>query len=225
MKSALLLAVPLLLVLFAGCGTDNGGVGKEDAGKAKTLDPGAAASGAATTPVSSASGTAVGAAFAEADLEPSGGSGAGGTALFKGVGSLGVQVDLRISRLPSGDAGATYYAQVHEGSCSDGRADGNGAGVGPALALVRFGGLLAQEHDHEHEHGGKEHVVPEEPPGSIEQPVGLTSSADGSASASALLEDVQKKRLTSGGPKYVDLHSAESEDAPVLACGVLKERR
>ncbi len=53
----------------------------------------------------------------------------------------------------------------------------------------------------------------------------LTSSADGGASASTLLEGVQKKQLASGDPKYVDLHSAESKDAPVLACGVLEERR
>lgn len=203
MKSALLLLlpVPVLLVLLVGCDTANhDGTGQGSAG-----------------------GTPVGAVFAEADFKPSGGSGTGGTALFKGVGSLGVQVDLSVSGLPPGDPEATYYAQVHEGSCPDERSDENGAGAGPGLAMVRFGGLVAKAQ--EYAHGGEEHDLPEEPHGSIEQPVSLSSSADGSASVSSLLEGVQKKRLMSGGPKYVDLHSAESEEAPVLACGVLKERR
>jgi hypothetical protein len=223
MKSALLLllAAPLLIVLLSGCDSVDRGRGQGNTAKTQTSDSGAASSDAATTILSSAGGTPVGATFAEAVLGHSGGLGVDGTALFKGVGSLGVQVDLSVSGLPTGDPGATYYAQVHEGSCPDKQPDEGGAGIGPAL--VRFGGLWVRAQ--EYAHGGEEHNIPEEQPGSIEQPVSFSSSADGSASVSTLLMGVQKEKLMSGGTRYVDLHSAESDDAPVLACGVLKKRR
>lgn len=50
-------------------------------------------------------------------------------------------------------------------------------------------------------HVGHEHGIPEVPPGSIDQPISFSASADGSASVSSLLESVEAKRLTFGGPR------------------------
>ena len=61
----------------------------------------------------------VGKKIAQAELEPMGDSGTSGTAVFKEVGNLGIQVELDILGLPTKDPNAAYYAQVHEGSCSD----------------------------------------------------------------------------------------------------------
>jgi hypothetical protein len=162
-----------------------------------------------------------------------GGSGTHGTAVFKGVGPTDVQVELDISGLSTKDPDATYYAQVHEGSCSSEPSDEgheeHGAGTGPALALVRFDRLLANgtllaKGTGLQAHGGEEPGIPEEPPGSIEQPVSFSaSSPDGSAFVSSLLEGVAPERLTSGSPKYIHVHAVRPEGAPEeLSCGDLK---
>ncbi|HEV2091987.1 MAG TPA: hypothetical protein VGR18_02350 [Rubrobacter sp.] len=176
-------------------------------------------------------GVTVGEAIARAELEPAGGSGTSGTAVLKEVGDLGVQVELDVSGLPTGAPDAAYYAQVHEGSCSDERGDEghereeHGAGPGPALAFVGLdrpaGKVPGLEAHGGHEHGGHEHGIPEAPSGSLEQPVSFGASADGTSSVTSLLENVEARRLTSGGPEYVHLHAVGSEDAPELACGDL----
>jgi hypothetical protein len=70
-------------------------------------------------------------------------------------------------------------------------------------------------------HGGHEHGIPEEPSGSIEQPVSFGASPDGTAPVISLLEGVKANRLTSGAPEYILLHAVSSEDASELACGDL----
>jgi hypothetical protein len=170
-------------------------------------------------------GVTVGVKIARAELEPVGDSGTSGTAVFKEVGNLGIQVELGVLGLPTKDPNATYYAQVHEGSCSDERGSEehekeHGADLGPALALVRLDQLVANTPGLE-AHGGHEHGIPEVPFGSIEQPISFGASADGTSSVTSLLEGVEAKRLTSGHPAYVHLHGVGSEDAPELACGDL----
>ena len=119
-----------------------------------------------------------------------------------------------------------YYAQVHEGSCSDGRSDEghdrekHGAVPGLVLALVRLDRLVAKAPGLQ-AHGGHEHVIPEVPFGSIEQPVSFVASADGISSVTSLLKGVEAKRLTSGSSEYVHLHAVGSEETVELACGDL----
>lgn len=171
-------------------------------------------------------GVTVGKTIAQAELEPVGDTGTSGTAVFKEVGDLGVQIELDVSRLPTKDPSAAYYAQVHEGSCSDERSDEGhdqekyGVSLGPALALVRLNRLVAKVPGLE-AHGGHEHGIPEVPFGSIEQPISFGASTDGTSSVTSLLEGVEAKRLTSGGSEYVYLHAVGSEDTPELACGDL----
>jgi hypothetical protein len=238
------MAVRVLLVLaglttFAvlaplGCAQASSSVEKQE--KQAGLEHTGTTEASRTTPeattqsgASSEGGVAVGEAIAEADLKPVGDSGVSGTATFKEVGSLGVQVELAISGLPTKDRDATYYAQVHEGSCSDERKgheheEEHGAeGGGPALALVRLERLLAKIPGLE-AHGGHEPGIPEVPRGSIEQPISFGVSAGGTISVTSLLEDVEPKRLTSGAPEYIHLHAAGSEDEPEeLSCGDLAE--
>jgi len=168
-------------------------------------------------------GVVVGEKIAQAELEPLGDSGTSGTAVFKKVGNLGTQVELDVSGLPTEDPNANYYAQVHEGSCSDERR-GEGHeeeyGAGPGLALIRLDQLVAGTWGLQ-AHGGHEHGIPEVPFGSIEQPITFGASADGTSSVTSLLEGVEAKRLTSGDPEYVHLHGVGSEDATELACGDL----
>jgi hypothetical protein len=224
--------VRVLLVLIAvailcGCGQASSSVdtqenkrGMEQANKTEAPQP---ASESTTRPSASAEGgVTVGKAIAEAELSPVGNSGTTGTAVFKEVGSIGVQVDLHVSGLSTKISNAVYYAQVHEGSCSDQRTgEGqNAQGGGSALALVRLDRLLSKE-PRLQAHGGHEHGIPEEPSGSIEQPVSFGISADGTASVSSLLEGVEANRLTSGKPEYIHLHAVGSEDASELACGDL----
>ena len=174
----------------------------------------------------------MGGMVAEAELEPVGNFDTGGTAVFREVGSTDVQVELNVSGLPSSDPGATYFAQVHEGSCSDARTgedrghedlerEEHGASAS-ALALLRLDRLMAKVP--EYAHGDEEHHIPKEPPGSIEQPVTFGVSAGGTTSVVSLLEWVAPKQLRAGSPKYMDLRSAESEDAPVMACGDLRSQ-
>ena len=156
-----------------------------------------------------------------------GDSGTSGTAVFKEVGNLGIQVELDVSGLQTKDPDAAYYAQVHEGSCSDEQRgeeheEEYGAGPGAALALVKLDQLVAKTPGLE-AHGGHEHGIPEVPFGSIEQPISFGASADGTSSVTSLLEGVEAKRLTSGDPEYVHLHGVGSEDAAELACGDLVE--
>jgi hypothetical protein len=172
-------------------------------------------------------GVVVGEPIAHAELRPVLNSGTTGTAVFKEVGNLGVQVELEVSDLPTKNLNTTYYAQVHEGSCSDegtGKAheeEVNGASFGPALALVTFDRILAKMSGLE-AHGNHEPGIPEAPPGSIEQPVSFSASAEGTASVAALLEYGTPKQLTSGTPEYIHLHATGFEDAPEeFACGDL----
>jgi hypothetical protein len=216
----------LFALLVLGCAATSKGESSNGANSPNTSSP---SSGG--TP-----GTPVGPAFAKAELEPVGDSGTRGTAVFKRVGPADVQVELDISGLPTNEPDATYYAQVHEGFCSDepadeGHEEHGSAGTGPALALVSFGrssaeGALAlAKAAGLQAHGGEEPSVPEEPPGSIEQPVsfGASSPEGGTAFVTSLLEGVGSRRLTSGGPKYVHVHAVRPEGAPEeLACGDLK---
>jgi hypothetical protein len=136
------------------------------------------------------------------------------------------QVGLDVLGLLTKDPSAAYYAQVREGSCSDERKgqehkeEEYGAGLGPALALVRLDRLVAKTPGLE-AHGDHEHGLPEVPFGSIEQPISFGASAEGTSSVTSLLEGVEAKRLTFGNPEYVHLHGVGSEDAPELACGDL----
>jgi hypothetical protein len=228
MKAALCVPIALLLL---GCAAVGKGGSLNDAKGGGDGEGRASQTTTSSSPPSG--GTPVGPAFAEAELEPVGDSGTHGTAVFKGVGPTDVQVELDISGLPTKDPDATYYAQVHEGSCSDEPSDEghgeHGAGTGPALALVRFDRFLAKgtlpaKATGLQAHGGEEPGIPEEPPGSIEQPVTfVASSPEGSAFVSSLLEGVGSRRLTSGGGEYVHVHAVRPEGAPEeLACGDLK---
>jgi hypothetical protein len=229
------LAVRLLLVLVAfailyGCGQASSFVerqgkkaGAERADKTEMPQP--------TTDLTTQSGTSaeggvtVGEKIAQAKLKSAGDSGTSGTAVLREVGNLGIQVELDVLGLPTKDPDLVYYAQVHEGSCSDERRgeeheEEYGAGPGPALALVRLDQLVAKTPGLE-AHSGHEHGIPEVPFGSIEQPISFGASADGTSSVTSLLEGVVAKQLKSGDPEYVHLHGVGSEDAPELACGDL----
>ena len=208
----------LLALLLVGCAA----VGEGGASKTTTSPP----SGETT----------VGPAFAEAELRPVGESGTHATAVFKGVGSTDVQVELDVSGLPTKDPDAVYFAQVHEGSCSEERSgeghEEHSTVAGPTLALVRFDRLLAEGAPLAKAtgllaHGGDEPGIPEVPSGRIEQPVTFeASSPDGSAFVTSLLEGVGPRRLTSGAHEYIHIHAVRPEGAPEeLACGDLRAGR
>jgi hypothetical protein len=228
------LAVRVLLVLVAfanlyGCGQESSTFERQGK-KAETerADKTAASRPArdltTRSGTSTESGVTVGEKIAQAELESVGDSGTRGTAVFKEAGNLGIQVELEVLGLPTKDPNATYYAQVHEGSCSDERKgeehEEEYGGPGPASALIRLDQLVAKTRGLE-AHGGHEHGIPEVPFGSIEQPISFGASADGTSSVTSLLEGVEAKRLTSGDPEYMHLHDVGSEDAPELACGDL----
>jgi hypothetical protein len=230
------LAVRLLLVMVAfavlyGCGQASSPV--ERLGKKAGAERAVKTEASQTTPdlttqssTSAEGGVTVGEKIAQAELKSVGDSGTSGTAVLKEVGNLGIQVELDVLGLPTKDPNAAYYAQVHEGSCSDEwrgeehEEEEYGAGPGPALALVWLDQLVAKTPGLE-AHGFHEHGIPEVPFGSIEQPISFDASADGTSSVTSLLEGVAVKRLTSGGPEYVHLHGVGSEEAPELACGDL----
>jgi hypothetical protein len=229
------LAVRLLLILIAfavlyGCGQASSSVERQGkkAGAERADRTGAPQSTSDLTTQSSTSaegGITVGEKIAQAELKSVGDSGTRGTAVLKEVGNLGIQVELDVLGLPKKDPNATYYAQVHEGSCSDERKreeheEEYGADPGPTPAFVRLDQLVAKARGLV-AHGGHEHGIPEVPFGSIEQPISFGASADGTSSVTSLLEGVEAKRLTSGGPEYVHLHGVGSDDAPELACGDL----
>jgi hypothetical protein len=229
------LAVRLLLVLVAfaflyGCGQASSSVerqgknaGAERTDKTEVPQPTSDLTTQSNT--SAEGGITVGETIARAELKSVGDPGTSGTAVFKEVGNLGIQVELDVLGLPTKDPNATHYAQVHEGSCSDERRgeeheEEYGTGLGPALALLRLDQLVAETPGLE-AHGGHEHGIPEVPSGSIEQPISFGASAEGTSSVTSLLEGVEAKRLPSGNPEYVHLHGVGSEDAPELACGDL----
>jgi len=91
--------------------------------------------------------------------------------------------------------------------------------------VVRLDRLLAKVPGAEHAHGGHNHQAPasDELPGNIDQPMELVSSPDGTAFVTTLLDGVTLEGVSSGNLKYVDLHAAESEDSPTLACADLDE--
>ena len=230
------MAVRLLLVLVAfaalyGCGQAGSSVERQGK-KARTEDADKTEASRPTHDPTTRSGTSteggvvVGEKIAQAELESVGDSGTSGTAVFKKVGNLGIQIELDVLGLPTKDPNATYYAQLHEGTCSDERrgeeheVEEYGTSPGPALALLRLDQLVAKTPGLE-AHGGHEHGIPEVPFGSIEQPISFGASSDGTSSVTSLLEGVEAKQLTSGNPEYVHLHGVDSEDAPELACGDL----
>ena len=229
------MAVRLLLVLVAfaalyGCGQAGSSVERQGK-KARTEHADKTEASRPTHDPTTRSGTSteggvvVGEKIAQAELESVGDSGTSGTAVFKKVGNLGIQIELDVLGLPTKDPNATYYAQLHEGTCSDERRgeeheEEYGAGLGPASALIRLDQLVAKTRGLE-AHGGHEHGIPEVPFGSIEQPITFGASANGTSSVTSLLEGVEAKRLTSGDPEYVHLHGAGSEEATELACGDL----
>jgi hypothetical protein len=223
------LTVRLLIALVAfavlcGCGQASPSVerqgkkiGMEGADKTKASQPTSDLTTQPSTPAEH--GVTVGEKIAQAKLKSVNDSGTSGTADFKEVGKLGVQVELDVSGLPTKHPDAAYYAQVHEGLCSDEGRDEeheeeHGAGLGPALALVGLDQLVAKARGLE-AHSGHEHGIPEVPFGSIEQPITFGASAE--------LEGIEAKRLTSGDPEYVHLHGVGSDNTPELACGDLVE--
>jgi hypothetical protein len=186
---------------------------------------------------SSEGGGTVGEPIAQAELRPVDDSGVSGTAVFKEVSNLGVQVDLELSGLSAPEdyeEPKPYFAQVHEGSCAvvprggsqehgDDHPEHEHGAQGPSLALVRLGALLAKAG--EHADHSEYHAPPaDELPGNIDAPIGVVSSADGTAFTTTLLEGVEPDQLSSGSPKYMDLrdpsHGAP-EDWPALACADL----
>src|SRR5829696_10504671 len=157
--SGMSVVIQILMVLLAfavlvplGCGQASSPTdGQERRAGVKRGKPASQPQPAPEPTTSSAGGTTVGEAFAEAELRPVGDSGVSGAVVFKRVGSLGVQVELSASGLP--DPAEPYFAQVHGGSCSEApkgsdqehedHHDGHEHGGGvPALALVRLDRLL-----------------------------------------------------------------------------------
>jgi hypothetical protein len=215
---------------------------KERAG-VERAEPASEPQPASEPTTASADGTPVGEVFAEAELRPVGDSGVSGTAVFKQVGSLGVQVELSASGLP--DPGELYFAQVHEGFCAEAPkgADqeheedhgddhhgheherGHEASV-PALALVRLDQFLPSGREEYADHAEYEDPPATELPGNVDTPLSFSASADGTAFVTSLLEGVEPEQLSSGSPKYMDMRAASHaapEEWPLLACADLGE--
>ena len=221
-----LLAVSVLAVVY-GCGQASSPAERQERVEAQKA--------AAETTTPSAGGTAVGPVFAKVDLEPVGDSGTRGTAVFKKVGDLGVQVELAASGLPK--PGADYFSQIHEGSCvglrgqeddGDHRHEQDGdhghqhGRVGPALALIRPNTLPAKAL--EQAHGGHDHSAPADKlPGNIDYPVVLSSSTDGTAFVTTLLEGVAPEEVVGGKSTYIDVHPLDSGYSRTLACADLSD--
>ncbi len=225
----LLVAVSVLAVVY-GCGQASSPAERHERAAG-------AQEAAAESATPSAEGTTtVGPVFAKVDLEPVGDSSTRGTAVFKKVGDLGVQIELAASGLPK--AGADYFSQIHQGSCSgiqeqeeggdhrheqqDGDHDHQHGGVGPALALIRLNILPAEAR--EQAHGGHDHSAPADKlPGNIDHPVVLSSSTDGTAFVTTLLEGVAPEEVVSGKPTYIDVHPLNSGYSRTLACADLSD--
>ena len=196
----------LALVLLGACGSAESSVhGSRHEGEHE--EPAASSAGRVT----------VGAEVARAELQPVGGTSTRGSAVLREVGSTDVQVELSVRGLPK-DPKATYYAQAHEGSCLDKPSNKENGAAGFALAFLRLDRLLAE--GEEQAHGGHERGIPDEPSGSIEQPVSFDASADGTASVTSLLTGVNPDRFASGGAKYVHVHASGSKEEEI-ACGDL----
>src|SRR5215210_5457503 len=196
----------LLLVLTAftvlhGCGQASSPAERQerDVGVEEPEASSSSASEPTTPPVDSDGGTTIGDAFAEAELRPVGDSAVSGNVAFKEVGSLGVQVELEVSGLPApGDPEEPkpYFAQVHQGSCSevprgddhhgDDHDHEHGGGGPTTLALVRLDRFLGATPEY------ADHPEYEDPPadklrGNIDTPFSLGASADGTAAVTSLL--------------------------------------
>ncbi len=247
------MAVRVLLVLVAfavvyGCGRASSPAESErqekQAGVERTEAPAQSRSAPEPT-TSSAGGTTVGEVVAEVDLRPVDDSGVSGTAVFKEVADLGVQVELEVSGLlDSGnpEEPEPYFAQVHEGSCADAPLGGDQehgedhgddhhghnhehGGLHPFLALLRPGSLLAKVDEYA-DHTEYEDPPADELPGNLDSPISVGASADGTGSVTSLLEGVKPEQLSSGGAKYVDLRAPireAPEEWPLLACADLGE--
>jgi len=182
-----------------------------------------------TTVSTSTEGIAVGGVFAQAEFAPVGGSDVRGTATFREVGDLGVQVELDTSGWQK--PGTSYYAQIHEGDCTSVEAEGDAADTNHVHEPEPSGASYDHEHAngaHDHEDGEEDHhhdeaSIADELPGDIDQPVEGLSSYDGTASVTSLLEGVTSEQILSGEPKYFDLHATDPEYAAPLACASLSE--
>jgi hypothetical protein len=182
----------------------------------------------------SSGGPTVGEGVAKVELQPVGNFSTSGIATFKEVGDLGVEVELEFEGLPK--SGATYYAHLREVGCANVPAKHGDHGHKGArthreasvpLALVLPEQLIARgsgpEYAHgRHNHGHEREAPDEELPGNIGSPIPLSSSNTGTASANAVLRGVTLEQLSSRNPEYrLEVHTSDSEDAPVLACGTL----
>jgi hypothetical protein len=189
-------------------------------------------------------GTPVGDAFAEAELRPVGDSGVSGNVVFKEAGSRTVVVELEVSGLPTPEnpeEPKPYFAQVHEGSCSEAPRGGDqehgedhgddhhghdhehGGGT-PSVALIRLDRFLGATPEYA-DHPAYASPPADELPGGVDTPLSLVASADGTAAVTSLLEGVEPEQLSSGSPKYVDLRAPSRDLAPerwpALACADL----
>lgn len=237
----------VLALAIAGCGGEADAPGTAERGAEHKVEHGArrgGGSGAASTADGTKDGgTAVGGAFAEAELRPVGDSVVSGTAVFKEVGSLGVQVELEVSGLPAPgnpEEPKPYFAQVHEGACSEApRGDGPGhegdhggdhghdhghGGGGPSLASVRLDRFLGATPEYA-DHAEYEDPPADGLPGDVDAPLSVAAADDGTGAVASLLEGVEPGQLTAGGPKYLDLrvpsHDLAPDDWPALACADL----
>ena len=209
MKLTLLASV--LALILAACGES----GEPDtAGSEEPSD--------VTTTSTSTEGTTVGGVVAEAELGPVDGFSVYGTVTFKEVDDLGVQVELNTAGWSK--PGTHYYAQIHEGDCTS-VADQGGT-VGPDDHVHEPNGAGASS-DHDHEGGAEDHHRDDAPAadelaGDIDQPIEAVSSDDGTSSVTSLLEGVTSEQiLSSGEPKYLDLHVTNPEVGATVACANL----
>ncbi len=126
-------------------------------------------------------------------LVPEHDSGVSGTGSFEEI-SEGVLVKLKLRGLPKPNA--FYLAHIHPGTCAQVAEEGE-----------------PHEHAEEgHEHGGR-----------IEYPLSqVKSDSEGHGSSSTTLRETSVDKLFSGGPKYVNVHEAGSDNPPILSCADLK---
>ena len=68
-------------------------------------------------------------------------------------------------------------------------------------------------------HGGKEHGIPEEPPGSVEQPIVRWTPRTAAPPRFLPAQGRRAQAADVRGPEYIHLHAAEPEDTPLLSCG------
>jgi hypothetical protein len=133
-----------LCALLSGCGAEGHAPGQASSQSEQRHD----VLGTTSDDATATAGTRVGPVVGEVELKPVGDSEVRGSFALRKVGDLGVQVELEVSGLPKQPA-ESYYAQVHQGECSEVRA-GEGehihhqdpshdhGGVGPNVALIRL---------------------------------------------------------------------------------------